>query len=615
MKATTKTTQTPHHTKTRPIKKQTTPFAPAERAEGDLQHIAVNDISLSPLNYRTSYSQTALEELATEMQQHGVISPITVRPLNTGTYELVAGERRLRAARIAGLVIIPATIRELTDEQVTEIQLAENIQRENPHPMQEAVGIGRLQQSGHRIEEISHRIGKSKSYVYSRLLLLSLIADFQEMLAADRLTLSDALKIAQLTPESQTAFYAGQQAEDWKDKPDYRLHNVDYALRHFSNDLQKAPFDTKDKSLLPNVGACTKCPSNTATLKSLFPDMANEAICKNLSCYQQKCTAHFSLHLAAALLEHQPQALLTSGALPATQTAAIAAHPQAAALPILNYYNTPTLDRPEAPDKEEYGRDDDAENESDEAEWEEESYAEACQEYQQELEEYETEIASGNWQKGILIGNGNLDLIYYNPDTEEQKDSPLHKPATAKAVAEALKSGTATPELLEGEINRIQEREKRSKEIDRQKVQDQVHAAFDEHIAQQGSAALTTADEVAARLLIFQQLGYFGERLFFSSVMGEEAERPEGTALYDWLANLNSATYSQMIRTALARKPESKQAHNTTGYTLYQVADQAGVAVADIEQQQAEKAQKREERQEEKIAALQAKRTKLTATA
>lgn len=604
------------NTKTKAAPKQQRAKAkPAKTVNGiepPLQHLAVSDIAFSPLNYRTTNSQKALEELVAEMQQHGVISPVTVRPLSTGQYELVAGERRLRAARLAGLRTIPAMVRELTDEQVTEIQLAENIQRENPHPMQEAIGIGRLQQSGKSMQEISQRIGKSTSFVYSRLLLLSLIPEFQEMLAADRVTLSDALAIASLAAASQTAFYTEQHCEGWKDKPDFRLRNVHHSLAYFSNDLKKAPFDPKDKTLLPEAGACTKCPSNTATLKSLFPEMAKEAICKNLSCYQHKCTAHFSLRLAAALLEHEPQAILTRSNTPAAIVAAIAANATAAGLPQRDYYSTYTINPPEAPDPEDYFTDDEEEPQLDET-----AYQEACAEYEEEMADYRSSIQSGTYSKGILITSTAIEIVYFNSDPQHPYNSATKgvKPATAKEVAEAIKQGSATPELLQGEIDRIQQREKRSKEIDRQKVVDEVHAALETQLENQRAQALTPADEVAARLLIFQLLGYSGEGMFFSRIMDDEEERPEGTAQYHWLANLSPENYSQLIRTALARKPESKLAHNITGHALYQVAEQAGVAVTDIEQQQAEKAKKREERQEEKIAALQAKLTKLTATA
>jgi len=129
--------------------------------DADFGQINTDDIDFSPLNYRKYFSEEALQSFAEELKQHGIISPLTVRVGKGSKYELVAGERRLRAARIAGLSTVPAAMATLTDEQVIEIQLSENLQRENPHPMHEAQGIGQMQSTGKNIEEIAARLGKS----------------------------------------------------------------------------------------------------------------------------------------------------------------------------------------------------------------------------------------------------------------------------------------------------------------------------------------------------------------------------------------------------------------------------------------------------------------------
>ena len=100
--------------------------------DAEYKHVKTEDIDFSPLNYRKYISEEALQQFAQELKQHGIISALTLRPLSSNRYELVAGERRLRAARLAGLTLVPAAIVTLTDEQVIEIQLAENLQREDP---------------------------------------------------------------------------------------------------------------------------------------------------------------------------------------------------------------------------------------------------------------------------------------------------------------------------------------------------------------------------------------------------------------------------------------------------------------------------------------------------
>lgn len=116
----------------------------AANQQEQFKNIPVADIDYSPLNYRKYFSQPDLENFAAELVQHGIISPLTVRLMPSGRFELVAGERRLRAAVIARLKEVPAMVKTLSDEEVIEIQLAENIQRENPHPMHEAQAIGQM---------------------------------------------------------------------------------------------------------------------------------------------------------------------------------------------------------------------------------------------------------------------------------------------------------------------------------------------------------------------------------------------------------------------------------------------------------------------------------------
>jgi hypothetical protein len=116
-------------------------------SRSEYKDLPVDQIDYSPFNYRKKYSQKDLEDFAVEIAQHGIISPLTIRRLASDKYELVAGERRLRAAKIAGLSMVPVVVKEYTDEHVREIQLAENLQRENPHPLHEVFAIGQMQQS------------------------------------------------------------------------------------------------------------------------------------------------------------------------------------------------------------------------------------------------------------------------------------------------------------------------------------------------------------------------------------------------------------------------------------------------------------------------------------
>ncbi len=145
---------------------------------------------------RKVFDEDALNELAESIAQHGVLQPLLVRPMLDGSYQLVAGERRWRASRIAGLTEVPVVIKELTDSQVAEIALVENLQRENLNPIEEAFGYKELSDKfGYTQEEVSNIIGKSRSAVTNALRLLNLSDEVLELVNGGKLSAGHARAI------------------------------------------------------------------------------------------------------------------------------------------------------------------------------------------------------------------------------------------------------------------------------------------------------------------------------------------------------------------------------------------------------------------------------------
>ncbi len=131
---------------------------------------------------RKQFDEDALAELSDSIARHGVLQPLLVRPMPDGGYQLVAGERRWRASRMAGLTEVPVVIRDLTDSQVAELALVENLQRENLNPLEEANGYKELSEKfGYTQEKISEIIGKSRPAIGNALRLLALPEEIQEM--------------------------------------------------------------------------------------------------------------------------------------------------------------------------------------------------------------------------------------------------------------------------------------------------------------------------------------------------------------------------------------------------------------------------------------------------
>ena len=147
------------------------------------------------------FDQAKLEELAESIRQHGVIQPLTVRKLSSGYYQIIAGERRWRAARIAGLTEIPAIVIEADDQKAMELAMIENLQREDLDPIEEAQGFRALvEQYGMTQEEAAKRVGKSRSAVANSMRLLDLTQALQELVAQGKLSAGHARAILPLSP-------------------------------------------------------------------------------------------------------------------------------------------------------------------------------------------------------------------------------------------------------------------------------------------------------------------------------------------------------------------------------------------------------------------------------
>lgn len=155
----------------------------------DTVELSLSEIEPNKQQPRKDFDENALASLADSIKEHGVIQPLLVRPLAGGTYQIVAGERRWRASRMAGLETIPVIIREMTDQQTMEIALVENLQREDLNSIEEALGYQELMQTFEMTQEqVSDRVGKSRSAVANSLRLLNLPDQIQQEIKRGRLS-------------------------------------------------------------------------------------------------------------------------------------------------------------------------------------------------------------------------------------------------------------------------------------------------------------------------------------------------------------------------------------------------------------------------------------------
>lgn len=338
---------------------------------GTLEHVALSRLAPSTTNPRKVF--TGIEDLAASIKEMGLAQPMLVRAVGTFAYveqnedgtwraevdgslrqnriiqnftqgeqdqlameaqawaqawnamhaplEVVIGGRRFRACKLAGLETVPVIIAKLTDEEAMDLQVIENLQREDVHPLEEAEGYRALKKAP---AIIAQRVGKDLAYVVQRLQLLKLELLAKEMYASGHIELAHAITLAKLTPADQLR--AVKNMMGWNQLPaktdwleamksaikrhqdvDYRLiRDTPATLDKWVRDnvfliLKQAPWDLKDAALLPEAGACTDCPKRTGSNMALFQQLTSQdETCTDGKCYEAKQKAYIAASVQLA---------------------------------------------------------------------------------------------------------------------------------------------------------------------------------------------------------------------------------------------------------------------------------------------------------------------------
>lgn len=254
------------------------------------QPVGVATICPSPTNPRKTFDPDKHAEMVDSVRKLGVLQPIVARPWPveypwTGDmprYELVAGERRWRAAKDAGLVLMPATVRNLSHEEVLEIQVIENLHRDDLNAIEEARGFETMMKTcGYTAEQLAEKIGKSRGYIYGRLKLCALGAKASEAYCAGDIDKSVALLLARVPMPLQ---------DDALEK--VTAHNMnhrsaaDFIRERYMLDLREAPFPFDTLETLH--GHCQDCPKRTGNQPELYRDVRSADICTDPTCYSEK---------------------------------------------------------------------------------------------------------------------------------------------------------------------------------------------------------------------------------------------------------------------------------------------------------------------------------------
>ena len=284
--------------------------------------LPIAQLQESPTNPRRRFDERGLNELADSFKAQGVLQPLLVRALNDDTtadedgntqdedknetrYEVIAGARRLRAARLAALETVPVRVIQLSDAACAETQLVEKIQREDVHPLEEAFAFHALlhtQGLHYDIQTLAAKAGKSAGFVATRLRLTELIPSIAEAFLADQIGVGHALEIAKLPKsEQQSAFDACFRAV-WSGAKESRVlipvrELAAWIEQNILLSLDSVPFDTSDETLVPEAGSCVNCPKRTGYNTLLFGEATKDS-CTDGTCYNHKLAQHIEKQVA-----------------------------------------------------------------------------------------------------------------------------------------------------------------------------------------------------------------------------------------------------------------------------------------------------------------------------
>ena len=295
---------------TAPATATTGPILPPDQLEHSAR-LAPGLLAPSPTNPRKRFDPARVQQIADSMRQVGQIQPIRARPNpqhhagdGRPPFEIVVGETRWRAATLAQLPTLDVIVRAYTDIEALEVQLVENLQRADLHPMEEAEGYGQLLRSptglqGHAsVHDMAARVGKSDSYVYQRMKLLALCPAGREAFYAGTITASVALLIARMPNAEEQARATARIVAGFGGEPYSYRQAVEYLQREFMLRLGLARFDIATTYAV--AGPCQACNKRSGAEPDLFADVTAGDMCQDSRCYQAKTEeAHQALLQAA----------------------------------------------------------------------------------------------------------------------------------------------------------------------------------------------------------------------------------------------------------------------------------------------------------------------------
>jgi len=559
---------------------------------GSITEIDINNIEGDPNQPRRFFDEKELIDLAQSIGQFGVNSPIMVRPIDgqLHKYMIVFGERRYRASKMAKIKTIPCMIRQLTDDEALELQITENLQRHDPHPMEEAAAFEKMEAKYENLQEIATRVGKSTKYVANRLALNNLLPEFQEIFFAGKCLMKDAVRLARLAADDQKAVFKEEVPKNWKERADWELDDIEYYVNQQENNLDRAPFKTEDAKLYPEAGACGGCRFNSATTPLLFDDKRTARVCGNSVCFGIKKQKSYAQQVEQVLMDPTTVFVTSRGSSDKHKEKAVTDMGGTILIPA-EWTQVDVEERPdwdsfveentidEKPDWDNYLQ----ERKAQVGNWEKDAkkFIKNCQEEFKKLEE--------EWNEELAELKPVFDKEVETWEEEQKELAEARQSGKVKrafvvsgsnegtfidiipTVQGANKVDAAAPTGAEEEISGIQQREARAKELDHEKVWEKIRsfALSGEGEMLKHGGTMDPVENIALSVAIYDSLGWGEKRYFNSDVLKLEKKQDYGPALAERLGSMTIIERNILFRLFLMQKLFTMGSSHERSYSAF----------------------------------------------
>ncbi|WP_237274461.1 ParB/RepB/Spo0J family partition protein [Tenacibaculum ovolyticum] len=558
-----------------------------------IQNLSLEKVIPDPMQPRKTFNETLLQQLSESIKKHGVLQPITVRKSGK-EYIIVMGERRYRASKLAGKETIPCIERTYKNNEVLEVQIIENLQRQDVEPTEEAEAIAYLSEK-YAPTEIAKRLGRTDNFIRQRLKLAGLIEGFKHFVRNGEMTISLGVGVALFTPEEQQMMLETM-------GEDFNAHQINRMIDNQTYDLEKVSFDVADKKLVPKVGSCVECPFNAANQGNLFGE--GKMVCTRSACFETKKSKSF-LNLIEESKKNNILLIPEIRKYWADEDSnqLIISQLEKNGLKVYLLDDVEIIEKPTEPTleliKEEYRNYDYTEEEL------KEELNEAVDTYKEEFEKYDSAEENG-FVKGITFHpKSYIHKEVFVKVIEKSKNSSV----THSAPLTDRKMADCTPEE---QIVKVNEREIRKKQIENNRQFEEVASMIRETKYIDTKKALSVDEMVAFSISLFENnVDYMSQQKYFSEFLGDTSKMTKIEIVQNFKKKFKKEIFHKLIRYMLTKQVhfgESNHVNNLTNISFYNAMQGYYKSkIAGIEKEYEEERSKREERLKERITALEKK--------